>query len=277
MSDIKSELSKLLRRCDLMGAALFAGRVQNPSFQSSTYVERLLEMAAQAWHRCARCKYDSVKKAEAINQVLFKNHAFQGKSEKYKQVIDDPNRYYLHKVLETKMGSPLTLTLLYSIMSEQIGIDFEILALPSYYLLSLKDVGEEIYIDPFEHGKFLTAEDFHKKFRSALNRNRILSTNLFERIGSEQLVGRLIQQLKHIYILKGGAVEALRAVEMLTCIYPESPELTRDRGILYCEMEYFTQAMRDLKTYLKARPTADDVNEIKKLTTMLRGYREIVN
>jgi hypothetical protein len=42
-------------------------------------------------------------------------------------------------------------------------------------------------------------------------------------------------------------------------------------------MEYFTQAMKDLKSYLKARPTADDVNEIKKLTSMLKGYREIVN
>jgi regulator of sirC expression with transglutaminase-like and TPR domain len=91
------------------------------------------------------------------------------------------------------------------------------------------------------------------------------------------LVARLLQQLKHIYILKGNAVEALRAVEMLTVIFPESPELTRDRGVLYCEMEYFTQAMKDLKTYLKARPTADDVNEIKKLTSMLKGYREIVN
>ncbi|MFM8314627.1 MAG: tetratricopeptide repeat protein, partial [Deltaproteobacteria bacterium] len=161
--------------------------------------------------------------------------------------------------------------------AEQVGIEFEVLALPSYYLLRLKGINEEIYIDPFDHGKFLGTEDFHKKFRSALNRNRILSTNLFERVSPEQLVARLIQQLKHIYILKGGAVEALRAVEMLTCIYPESPELTRDRGILYCEMEYFTQAMRDLKSYLKARPTADDVNEIKKLTTMLKGYREIVN
>ena len=110
-----------------------------------------------------------------------------------------------------------------------------------------------------------------------MNRNRILSTNLFERISTQQIVARLIQQLKHIYILKGNAVEALRAVEMLTCIFPESPELTRDRGILYCEMEYFTKAMSDLKSYLKARPTADDVNEIKKLTTMLKGYREIVN
>ena len=82
MSEIKSELLGLLHRCDLMGAALFAGRVHNPSFQGGQYVDSLLELAAQVWHRCARCKYDSLKKAEAINHVLYKVQGFQGKSEK---------------------------------------------------------------------------------------------------------------------------------------------------------------------------------------------------
>jgi regulator of sirC expression with transglutaminase-like and TPR domain len=277
MIEIKTELSKLLRRDDLLRAALFAGRIQNPAFDGAIFVERILEMAAKVWHRSARSKYDPLKKAEAVNHVLFKQSEFQGKSDKYKQVIDDPERYYLHRVLDNKIGSPLTLTLLYCIMADQVGIEYEVLALPSYYLVRLKGLSDEVYVDPFDGGKFLGQEDFQKKFRSAMNRNRILSTNLFERINSQQLVARLIQQLKHIYILKGGAVEALRAVEMLTCIFPESPELTRDRGVLYCEMEYFTQAMKDLKFYLKARPTADDVNEIKKLTSMLKGYREIVN
>ena len=162
-------------------------------------------------------------------------------------------------------------------MAEQVGLDYEILALPSYYLIRIKGIKEEFYIDPFDGGKFLGPEDFQKKFRLAMNRNRILSTNIFERINGSQLIARLIQQLKHIYILKGNAIEALRAVELLTCIFPQSPELTRDRGILYCEMEYFSRAMIDLKDYLKSRPTADDVNEIKKLTTMLKGYREILN
>lgn len=277
MNQIKSELLQLLHRHDLLRAALFAGHVQHPFFDDGLYVDRILEMAAKVWHRSMKAKYNSVKKAQAINQVLYKLEGFQGKSDKFKQVIDDPDRYYLHRVLDNKIGSPLTLTLIYAIMADQVGIDYEVLALPSYYLIKLKGINEEIYIDPFDHGKFLGPEDFQKKFRSAMNRNRILSTNLFERINAQQLVARVLQQLKHIYILKGNAVEALRAVELLTCIFPESPELTRDRGVLYCEMEYFTQAIKDLKRYLKARPTADDVAEIKKLTSMLKGYREIVN
>lgn len=277
MTEIKSELLVLLRRHDLLRAALFAGHVQNPEFNDAPFVELVMEMAARIWHLSARSQYDPIKKAEAINRILYKEYGFEGKSEQHKQIIDDPDRYYVHRVLEKKIASPLTLTLLYSIMAEQVGLDYEILALPSYYLIRIKGIKEEFYIDPFDGGKFLGQEDFQKKFRLAMNRNRILSTNIFERINGSQLIARLIQQLKHIYILKGNAIEALRAVELLTCIFPQSPELTRDRGILYCEMEYFSRAMIDLKDYLKSRPTADDVNEIKKLTTMLKGYREILN
>lgn len=277
MTEIKSELLVLLRRHDLLRAALFAGHVQNPEFNDAPFVELVMEMAARIWHLSVRSQYDPIKKAEAINRILYKEYGFEGKSEQHKQIIDDPDRYYVHRVLEKKIASPLTLTLLYSIMAEQVGLDYEILALPSYYLIRIKGIKEEFYIDPFDGGKFLGQEDFQKKFRLAMNRNRILSTNIFERINGSQLIARLIQQLKHIYILKGNAIEALRAVELLTCIFPQSPELTRDRGILYCEMEYFSRAMIDLKDYLKSRPTADDVNEIKKLTTMLKGYREILN
>jgi regulator of sirC expression with transglutaminase-like and TPR domain len=277
MQDIKSELRELLRRNDLLRAALLMGRVQDAAFLEEPYLQRVMEMAARVWHKSMRAKNDPVLKAKNINHVLFEEIGIEGKGDKYKQVIDDPHRYYLHSVLDRKVASPLAITIFYMILAEQVGIDCECLALPSYYLIKVNDVAGDFYIDPFDSGKFLTQEEFQRKFRSSLNRNRMIQTSLFEKVGSMQLVARLVQQLKHIYILKGAAVEALRSVEMLTVIFPESPELTRDRGILYCEMEYFSRAMEDLRFYLEKRPHAEDVREIKKLTTMLKGYREVIN
>ena len=39
MTEIKSELLVLLRRHDLLRAALFAGHVQNPEFNDAPFVE----------------------------------------------------------------------------------------------------------------------------------------------------------------------------------------------------------------------------------------------
>lgn len=277
MQDIKTELRKLLQRDDLLRAALLIGRVQDAAFCDEPSLQRLMEMAARVWHKSRSAKNDPVLKAKSINQVLFEEIGIQGRSDKYKQVIDDPHRYYLHAVLDRKVASPLALAIFYMILADQVGIECECLALPSYYLIKVTDITGDFYIDPFDNGKLLSQEEFQRKFRSSLNRNRMIQTSLFEKVSTQALVARLVQQLKHIYILKGSAVEALRAVEMLTVIFPESPELTRDRGILYCEMEYFSRAMEDLRFYLEKRPNAEDVREIKKLTTMLKGYREVIN
>lgn len=277
MDELKSKLVDFLRRDDLIRASLLLGRIRDNSFNDHVYVDKLLELAAKVWNKTSRLKDDPIAKLGLLNLVLFNKFGLEGKSERYKQVIDDPDRYYIDTVLKKKVGSPLTITIIYVILAEQLGIDFEILALPASFYLKVKDEGREIFVDPFDRGRLLSEEEFQKKLRSCMQRNRMISANLFEVIGCTQLIGKLIQQLKHIYILKGNAVEALRAVEMLTVIFPDSPELTRDRGVLYCEMEYFSKAMDDLKFYLKARPGAEDVGEIKKLTSMLKGYREIVN
>lgn len=277
MEKIKSELLKRLRKNDLLNAALLVGKVQDPSFDPTSVRDEILEMAARAYHHSAKWKKDILVKIDAINCAMFDEFGFEPKTEKFKQVIDDPNRYLLHRVLEKKKGCPLSMTLIYWCIAEQLGIKAECYALPSYYLLKVNDIVGPIYIDCFDRGKVLTTEEFHRKFRVSMEKNRMLPTNLFELVAPQQMVARLVQQLKHVYILKGDALTALRAVELLAALFPESPEITRDRGILYCEMEYFSKAIEDLKFYLKKRPNADDVVEIKKLTTMLRGYREIMN
>ena len=277
MQTAKAALLDCLRNGKLLEASLLVGQVQDSAFSPSQPLGLLERSIETARIRCQGVKEDPLVTIEAINHVIFKVLGVEGKSEKYKQLIDDPNRYYLHLVLEKKVSSPLTLTVLYCIFAEGLGLSYECLALPSYYLIRVVSEGGDFYVDAFDNGKVLSQEEFQKKFRSALHKSRMLSANLFERVSSSQLVSRLVQQLKHIYILKSQAVEALRAVEILTSLFPTNPEFTRDRGILYCEMEYFSKAIDDLKQYLELRPNAEDVNEIKKLTQMLKGYREIVN
>jgi len=277
MEITKSDLLECLRKNDLLGAALLVGKVENPDFDPTSYRESVMELAAKAWHYCSRHKKDAILKVESINRVFFEEFGFEPKNERYKQVIDDPNRYLLHEVLERKKGCPLSLSLLYWCVADQLGLKTECYALPNYYLLKAPDTVGSFYIDPFDKGKLLKPEEFHRKFRVSMEKNRMLPTNLFEKVTPYQIVARLVQQLKHVYILKGDALTALRAVEILAALFPQSPEITRDRGILYCEMEYFSKAMDDLRSYLKQRPNAEDVSEIKKLTSMLKGYREIMN
>lgn len=277
MKTIKDELVLFLNRGDLLRATLVLGRIDDPRFNMDATVDQILRLAAKVWHATGGAHEDSILMVQTINRVLYESTQMQKSVERSKRVIDDPTRYYLHQVLKKKLGSPLTMAILYSILCEQVGVPHECIALPGHFLIRVLDDAGDFYVDPFEQGKMMNALEFQRKFRATLQRHRMMQANLFEKVGIGQMVSRLAYQLKQVYILKGKALEALQTVEVLTRMHPESPELTRDRGILYCEMEYFSKAIDDLRTYLKQRPQAEDVADIKKLTSMLKGYREIMN
>ncbi|MEZ4750723.1 MAG: tetratricopeptide repeat protein [Bdellovibrionota bacterium] len=277
MQKIKKEFMTYLRRDDLLQAALVLGKIEDPSYNHRPFINLVLALAAQVLESRRDIHNDPILLAKRINTVLFEEFGLQGKSEDYKHVIDDANQYYLNYLLEKKKGGPLSYATLYTVLAQQVGLDCEVLAFPSHYFLRIRHEAGEFFVNPFEKGKFLSGPEFQRKFKASLQRNRLLSAKLFEVLDTEQLVARIAQQLKHVYILKSSSLKALRAIEILSAIYPDSPELTRDRGILYCEMEYFSKAREDLRSYLKARPKAEDVREIKKLALMLRGYSETMN
>jgi regulator of sirC expression with transglutaminase-like and TPR domain len=277
MHSIKNEFLSYLEKNDFLKAALVLGKVQDIQLKKEKYVEQILALASRVWQKSTACRNDLSQMIEIINQVLFKEFELVGRNERYKQIIDDPKRYLLHSVLTYRTGCPLTITILYRLVCEQLGLETDCIALPSYYILRIRNNEESFYVDPFDSGVFLSEDEVQRKVRSSIQKSRMAQNSLYEELSFSQLLGRLVHQLKHIFILKGGALEALRAVEILTALFPDSPELTRDRGILYCEIEYFSKAIDDLKKYLKQRPNADDVSEIKKLATMIKGYREIMN
>lgn len=277
MEELKPQFQRFLRNSDLLRASMILGKVSNPAFDMEGPSNQILELASEVWSRAGNQRYDSVAVLKYINQVLFSEFGLRARDDRFKNLIDDPARVYLHEALIRKHSSALTVTVLYCVLCEQVGIPFECIAIPSAYFLKIPDVAGDIYVEPFDSGKTISEADFSKRLRSAMARTRMSQASLYESIGLPQLVARLVQQLKQIYILRGSPNEALQCVELLSVLYPSSPEVTRDRGILYCEMEYFSKAAIDLKSYLRERPDAEDVSEIRKLTTMLKGYQEIMN
>ncbi len=276
MRDLKSEFVGFLSRKDFLNAFLVLGKIEDPKFKKETYVETILGIAADIWYLASRARYDMKYKAMCINKVLYSNYGIRGKHSEYKKLIDQPSQFYIHELLLKKNGSPLSMAVLYKILAEQVGLLCFSYSLSPYYYLKVENQ-DVFYIDPFDGGKFYSPDEFQKRTRQFIKKVVPLSTNLFEKVDMTQLLGRLIQRLKQVYILKGMAIEALRATELLSVIYPSSSENKRDRGILYCEIEYYSKALKDLNNYIKECPDADDVIEIKKLARMIKGYQEIIN
>lgn len=277
MKNLKKELIQLLGRNEMLRAALLVGAIRDSAFNGAPYKASFDALVMSIKGIGTRRRVGPRTLVSRINSAVYERFGMAVGVGRPRLIIDDPDRFFIDRVIDKRGGSPMAMALFYWAVADQVGLSCECLALPSYYLLKFEDRGCELFIDPFEGGRILSPDEFQRKFKLALARGGMVSTNIFERVTPSQLVARLIQQLKQIYVLKGNPLCALRAVELLMGLFPESPEFARDRGILYCEMEYFSKASEDLNYYLLKRSRADDIPEIRRLSKMLKGYREVVN
>jgi regulator of sirC expression with transglutaminase-like and TPR domain len=53
-------------------------------------------------------------------------------------------------------------------------------------------------------------------------------------------------------------------MERLVILDPVSAEDIRERGVLYMNLECFTQALEDLRTYLRLAPEAQDAGAVRE-------------
>ena len=90
-----------------------------------------------------------------INYYLFKEFGYQGESQDYY----NPENYYLHHLLETKKGIPITLSIFYMLISKRLGIPVYGVSLPEHFLLKFFNEDDEIFFDPFYGGKIYSKEN----------------------------------------------------------------------------------------------------------------------
>ena len=91
---------------------------------------------------------------DAINHVLYEVEGLQGNADDYY----NPHNSFIDRVLETGLGIPISLCLLYTSVARRLGILASPINSPGHFLLRWEARGEgaAAYIDAFERGRRLT-------------------------------------------------------------------------------------------------------------------------
>ena len=93
-----------------------------------------------------------------LHEVLFEEEGFFGNTTHYYSPLNS----YLPAVLESHLGIPITLALVYKAVAEHLGIRVVGLNTPYHFLVEVRDEGERMIVDPFLGGRVLTHEDVRK-------------------------------------------------------------------------------------------------------------------
>jgi len=88
----------------------------------------------------------------AINRVLFRGERFRGDKANYY----DPQNSYLNRVMDRRLGNPISLCLVYLFVARRLNLPMVGVAMPGHFILRLQSAKFTIFVDPFNGGNFLT-------------------------------------------------------------------------------------------------------------------------
>lgn len=247
-------------------AALLIAAEEYPELQVDSYLSKLDALATRV-RRLIFPDAGSHEIMARLHQVLFEEEGFHGNIEDYY----DPRNSYLNQVLDRRMGIPITISTVYLEVARRVGFPAVGVGFPGHFLVKHETGhGGEILIDPFAAGKILTVDDCRERLSQMSNGQIPFTTEHLRPASARQMLVRMLNNLKGIYLTRQDDRRALAAVERILLLTPDSLSEVRDRGMLLARLGRPVEALAALAHYRRLSPEAGDAKRIDGLMDRLR-------
>lgn len=122
---------------DLFEGVCHVIKYQFPDFNKATLEESIEQYKRDVWIEL-NDNLTALEKIKVINHILFDVHAFTGNTNNYHASQNS----YLNKVVETKKGNPLSLSILYAVLAQRLQLPVFGVNLPEHFVLAWLDTHE---------------------------------------------------------------------------------------------------------------------------------------
>jgi regulator of sirC expression with transglutaminase-like and TPR domain len=271
-SSSRAEFSRVVARpdaeVDVARAALLVACEEYPQLDVEAWLGRLDEMGAAFRARRGGAGFE--RAVHVLNRYLFEEEGFRGNDEEYY----DPRNSFLNDVLERRTGIPITLSLVYIEVARRGGLRVDGVGLPGHFIVRAEEEGGQILVDPYYRGRILTSQDCQKRLDAIFGGKLRLEPQMLAPASGRQILARILNNLKAIYVKAEDHARALFAVELLLRLNPDSAEDLRDRGLLHSALGCYSLAARDLEAYLSAVPGAPEADDLLNKIVEMRQRAE---
>lgn len=139
---------------DLEAACFILAEIEYPNLNVTEYTERLDHLA-----HLARRRIDGVTrmshKIRIVNHLLFYEKKFRGNIEDYYE----PENSYINKVLDRRLGIPITLSALYLFIARRLDLPIYGVGFPGHFMLKFQSGDKSYFVDAFNRGRVLSVRD----------------------------------------------------------------------------------------------------------------------
>ena len=192
----------------------------------------------------------------------FTSLGFRGNADDYY----DPKNSLLSDVLATKLGIPITLSIVWCAMARTAGLVARGVAFPGHFLVrveSAESAGAPIVIDPFGGGRILDDQAATALLRRALGEGAQLHPTLFAPATSRATLVRLLTNLESTLGKRGEHARAFIAVDRIVTLVPDSARMLRERAALALRIGATEVARADLSRVIELEPQAPDIPDLQ--------------
>ncbi|MFM7025738.1 MAG: SirB1 family protein [Limnohabitans sp.] len=207
---------------------------------------------------------DDLTRLAVLTQVFYKEMGFGLNANDYYA----PENSYLHEVLRTRRGIPISLAVIWLELAQGLGLNAQGIAFPGHFLMKVALDAGLVVIDPAD-GQSLGVEILAERlapYRNAADRQAGADLDegetplglYLQGCPPRDLLARMLSNLKEIFRDQEDWPRLLSVMERLVVLLPQDMAERRDRGLVHAELGHAGQALSDLQAYLEAEPLAAD-------------------
>lgn len=252
------------RDIDIAEAALLIAAEEQPGLDPGQWLRRLDLLARELWGRLEGVQGD-LERLHRLTAFLFGEVGLRGNDQDYY----DPRNNFVNEVLDRRLGIPLTLGIVCMEVGRRVGIPLDGVGFPGHFLVR-HSLHPHLILDPYDGGRLLTVRDCEEILERVSGGRLAFEPRLLRPVGPRQILVRMLNNLRGIYLNQGDFGRALAVVDRVQLLIPEDPEVLRDHGFLSLQWGDPSQGIEELERYLDAEPEAEDQEEVRAVLAEAR-------
>jgi regulator of sirC expression with transglutaminase-like and TPR domain len=256
---------------NLLEAAASIAQDEFPQLDVQAVLDEVDGLARRLVHRLPADAGTS-HKVRALTRYFHDELGFAGNVNNYYE----RGNSYVHHVLATRRGIPISLAVIYLEIAGQLGLRAQGVAFPGHFLIKLRIGGNEVVLDPFT-GQSLSRsrlEEILQGYRqsSGLPDDTELPLEFFLQAATpRQILARMLRNLKEIHRQAEDWPRLLSVQQRLVLLLPRDASERRDRGLVLEALGHWPAAADDLMHYLHEQgEAAPDRAELSERLERLR-------
>jgi regulator of sirC expression with transglutaminase-like and TPR domain len=211
----------------LLEAAASLAQDEYPELDIQEVLDRVDQLSSRLKQRLP-ADAGALQKLRLLNKFFFDEQGFSGNLNNYY----DPNNSYLHVVLRTRRGIPISLAVLWLELAQNIGLRAQGVGFPGHFLVKVRlpyPHEGQVVLDPFT-GESLGKEDLSERLVPLHAESGLLSSgqvsdellkHYLRAATPREIVARMLRNLQEVYTSHQDAERLAMVQQRLAVLLPQ--------------------------------------------------------